>query len=101
MSGAAGSLTTCSASREGMTMTEAEWLACTDPEKMLTFLRERENGRYTRRKVRLFMCACCRRIWGLIPPGPSREALEVAERLADGLATGAARQAASAPVWAA
>jgi hypothetical protein len=31
-------------------MTEAEWLACADPEKMLEFLR----GRASERKLRLF-----------------------------------------------
>jgi hypothetical protein len=40
-------------------MTEAEWLACDDPQKMLAFLR----GRASERKFRLFTCACCRRAW--------------------------------------
>src|SRR5262245_39484134 len=31
--------------REGREMTEAEWLACDDPEKMLRFLGERKQGR--------------------------------------------------------
>jgi hypothetical protein len=62
-----------------MLMTEAEWLACTDPEPMLEFLR----SRVTERKARLFACACCRRIWHLLD-GWSQNAIEIAERFVDG-----------------
>jgi hypothetical protein len=62
-------------------MTEAEWLACTDPAPMLEFLGDRASSR----KLRLFAVACCRRIWPLITEAHCREAVEVAERLADGL----------------
>jgi hypothetical protein len=70
-------------------MTEAEWLACSRPESMLGFLRRQPTGRgvATDRKRRLFAVACCRRIWHLIKEEPCRQAVEVAERYADGLAT--------------
>jgi hypothetical protein len=61
-------------------VTEQEWLACTDPQKILDFL----DGKVTDRKQRLFACACCRRSWGLIEGDLFRGAVEVAERFADG-----------------
>jgi hypothetical protein len=66
-------------------MTEAEWLACTDPQKMLAFLEH--SGRASERKLRLFAVACCRRLPEAATYGRARKALEVAERYADGLAT--------------
>ena len=71
-------------------MTEAEWLACTDPKPMLEFLRSRARDR----KLRLFAVACCRRIWHLLPGEQYRTLVEVAERHANGLASDEERAAA-------
>ena len=62
-------------------MAEAEWLKCTEPEKMLAFV----GAKASDRKLRLFACACCRRIWHLLADERSRRVIEVAERYADGL----------------
>jgi hypothetical protein len=65
------------------TVTEAEWLACTDPDPMLEYLR----GRASQRKLRLFAVACCRRVERLFGDKRTRRAVEIAERYADGVAT--------------
>jgi hypothetical protein len=62
-----------------MAVTEDEWLTCTDPEKLLEYLR----GRASERKCRLFACACCRRIWHLLD-GWGQNLVAVAERYVDG-----------------
>src|SRR4051794_9828402 len=61
-------------------MTEAEWLACTDPQTMLEFLR----GKISERKARLFAVACCRGLWHRMGE-PLRRVVGVGERYADGL----------------
>jgi hypothetical protein len=65
-------------------MTPDDWDACTEPQKMLSFLRE--SGRASERKLRLFGVACCRRIAEVATYRRARAAVEVAERYADGLA---------------
>jgi hypothetical protein len=63
-------------------MTESDWNSSTDPQAMLSFLRE--HG-VSQRKLRLFAVACSRRIWHSIDD-LGRAAVEVAESFADGLA---------------
>jgi hypothetical protein len=65
-----------------MMMSEKEWLTCADPLPMLQFA----GHRISDRQFRLFVCACCRRIWHLLAPIRSRRAVEVAELYADGIA---------------
>src|SRR5262245_3229544 len=62
-------------------MTEAEWLECTDPAPMLEYI----QGTVNDRKLRLFMVACCRRIWHLFSEDRDRTAVEIAEQYADRL----------------
>jgi hypothetical protein len=66
---------------EGTPRTESEWLRCEDTITMLNSLK----GAAGERKLRLLNCACCRRIWPLIPDERSRKAVESSEDYADGL----------------
>jgi hypothetical protein len=78
-------------------MTEAEWSVCKQPLDMLDALRE--SVRLSERKARLFVAACCRRDWPLMPAEGSRRAVEAAERYADGVAGERDLRAAVAGAW--
>jgi hypothetical protein len=70
-------------------MTEAEWLACTQPDDLLEFLRHKASDR----QFRLFMCACCRRFLPLLPRKPAHDLrlcqkyVAYGEQFAEGLIT--------------
>jgi hypothetical protein len=63
-------------------MTEAEWFAATDA-RMLLWL---ACGKASPRKLRLFMVGWCRHNWERLPSPLVRDAVDLAERFADGQA---------------
>jgi hypothetical protein len=88
-------------------MTKGEWKSCTDPTRMLDWLRPSgEDSPSARpcpvavsdRKIRLFMCACCRHVWHLLTNAQSRKVVKVAEQFADGKTTAEAMDDANSPV---
>jgi hypothetical protein len=60
-------------------MTEAEWLACSDPGELLAHLKDKASER----KLRLFAVACCRRAWPFLIDERSQKAVEAVEHHAD------------------
>jgi hypothetical protein len=80
-------------------MIPAEWLACSEPRSMLDSLSIDPSrpgaSRASERKLRLALCACCRRAWGSLGPD-GRAAVEAAEAHADGALPAEALRAASA-----
>jgi hypothetical protein len=101
-------------------MTEQQWLTCERPERMLDFLRQEEyeawraaqtggeapeslrnplRPRATNRKLRLFGCACCRRVWPLFTSRRSLEAVVAVEGVADRLPWGNNLPAARQEAW--
>lgn len=64
-------------------MKEKDWLTCTDPIKMLRSLR----GKTSDRKLRLFACACCRRIGHFLEHPEIPILIEFVERIAERTAT--------------
>jgi hypothetical protein len=61
-------------------MTEVEWIACEKPDWMLDYVK----GLVSERKLRLFICACCRTHSNSMPL--MEEVMNLAEQVADGLA---------------
>jgi hypothetical protein len=60
-------------------VTEAQWLSSKEPSAMLSF----RPNKGSKRKRRLFACACVRRVWRVLRDERSRRGIEVAERFAD------------------
>jgi len=60
---------------------EGWWQRCGEPDAMIDHLLKQEDASW--RKVRLWACACVRRIWPRLTSEPGRRAVEVAERFAD------------------
>jgi hypothetical protein len=72
-------------------MDEETWQTCTTPGQMLAVV----QGQVGVRKARLLLCACCRHVWHLAHER-SRQAVEAAERFADGALDEATLRAAHA-----
>jgi hypothetical protein len=84
-------------------VTEEEWLTCKEPDKMLAHLGVDQHWGMVQispnswapsnkknkldNPLRLFACACCRRIWDQITEETGRKAVEIAEAFANGQAT--------------
>jgi hypothetical protein len=64
-------------------MNEIDWIAGADPLAMLDHM----GAGASDRKLRLFACACVRRFWSDLRYPTPREAVAMAERLAEGTAT--------------
>jgi hypothetical protein len=58
-----------------------EWTTSTDPKAMVAFGVDQKL--VSERKLRLFACACFRRVWHLLPEKEASTAVEVTERYAD------------------
>ncbi|WP_254509143.1 SMI1/KNR4 family protein [Anatilimnocola floriformis] len=70
--------------KPGHAMTLKEWQQCVAPERMIDWLEER--GALHQSRLRVYACACCRRLWDRLGTWTQR-ALEVAERYTRGEAT--------------
>jgi hypothetical protein len=68
---------------------EAQWLSTGSTSALFRELTQHHRVARTsagRRRLRLFACSCCRRFWHLFTDQDARQAVEVAERFADGQA---------------
>jgi hypothetical protein len=68
-------------------MTEVEWLASYNPDRLLKWLQKSKRHRPTRRKLGLFACACARRLGDQIDDEATATGLNLAERMAEGVAS--------------
>jgi hypothetical protein len=68
--------------RQAELITESEWFASDDPKTLLRHL-QFSDANVSERKLRLFACACCRRIWHLLNDH-SRKIVEACEVVMDG-----------------
>jgi hypothetical protein len=78
-------------------MTEAEWLASRDPQALLGFL-WKSYRHLSARKLRLFAVYCFRNVLHRETEAEVWQAMEVAERYAEGLATESELRAADEPL---
>jgi hypothetical protein len=67
-------------------MDQQQWQTTTDLDAMLQFLRL-EQDKETKRQMRLFACACVRRVWPLLFDPTMLAVVEVAEKYAEGRAS--------------
>jgi hypothetical protein len=81
----------------GRSMTEAEWLACTEPRLLVDWLFF--DALASDRKLRLFSVACCEPLRRLVANPGVLAALDLAEAFADGGIDKAAFDVVSRPLW--
>ena len=62
-------------------MKEARWLSSAHLYTMLDYLAQQPGNH---RRIRLFACACCRRVWHMLQLEAARRIVELAEAYADG-----------------
>jgi hypothetical protein len=77
-------------------LTESEWLRCFNPATAFRYLWK--GKKISDRKRWLFVVACCRYVWHLLPDDRYRAVVETVERFADGHAGRAEMVAARAAV---